>query len=398
MATTSTFQTTRSIGLLLFATMAGMSLWFMGAAVIPDMAREAGLEDGQLALLSSVVPAGFALGAMGFAISGVPDRFDPRHVFAVCATVTAVLNAIFIFVPIGTPAAGIIRFLSGIAMAGTWPLSMKIAVGWSVTRRGTLMGTLVGALVIGQAAPYLMAWIGGTDWRLALWMGSGLALLGAAAALLTQLGPHHVRAARFDSRALYVAWQMPQLRRAILGYLCHMWEFIAFWSWVGVFAAISFSASMPEEDAQALGKLAAFLCIIAAAPACALGGVLADRIGKAHVAATALILSGTAALLTALTFGGPVWITFALLILWGAAVVPDSPQFSAIVADYAPAEIAGSVLTLQASLGFLLTALTVQIAPSIAAIAGWPAVMVLLAMGPVAGVWVSAPLRRAERA
>lgn len=179
----------RSFALLLVATMAGMSLWFMAAAVLPNMATEAGLSANSLAALSSVVPAGFALGALLFAAMGIPDRLDPRYVFAICALASAVLNALLIVVPIGGASAMVLRFLTGLVMAGTWPVSMKIAVGWSVRKRGLLMGTLVAALVIGQAAPYLMAWIGGADWRFALLLGSGLAVLGAIAVLMTSLGP-----------------------------------------------------------------------------------------------------------------------------------------------------------------------------------------------------------------
>ena len=58
-----------------------------------------------------------------------------------------------------------LRFLAGFFMAGVWPVAMKIAVGWSVLHRGLLMGTLVGALVVGQAFPFLLAWFGGTRVR-----------------------------------------------------------------------------------------------------------------------------------------------------------------------------------------------------------------------------------------
>jgi MFS family permease len=376
--------------------MAGMSLWFMAAAVLPDMAAEGGLSEGRLALLSSVVPAGFALGAMLFSTTGIPDRFDPRHVFATCAVVTAVLNALLIVAPIGGAVAVGVRFVTGIVMAGTWPVSMKIAVGWGQSRRGLLMGSLVAALVIGQAAPYLMAWIGGTDWRFALLLGSGLALLGAVAVIMTSLGPHHARALRFETRGLLLAWTDRSVRAAILGYLGHMWEFIAFWSWAGVIAAASYSSTLDRAQAVEFGKLTAFLCILAASPACALTGLIADRWGKAHIAVWSLAISGSAAVLTALTFGGPVYVTFALLLLWGAFVVTDSPQFSAIVADNAPPELVGSLLTFQASLGFLLTAFTVQAAPLVAGAFSWPVLIVLLALGPVFGILASRRLLREE--
>lgn len=183
-----------------------------------------------------------------------------------------------------------------------------------------------------------------------------------------------------------------RVRAAILGYLGHMWEFVAFWSWVGVFAAASYGSHMERADAIEFGKLTAFLCILAASPACILTGMIADSWGKARIAAVSLAVSGTAAVLSALTFGGPTYLTFGLLIVWGAAVVPDSPQFSSIVADNAPSELVGSLLTFQASLGFLLTVLTVHMAPYIANIFGWPILIGILALGSVFGLVVSRPL------
>lgn len=384
----------RSMAFLLMATMAGMSLWFMSAAVLPDMAKEAGLEAAELAWLSSVVPAGFALGALFFALTGIPDRFDPRGVFACCMVGTALVNAALLVVPIGGAAAVALRLAAGALMAGGWPVSMKIAVGWSVQNRGLLMGSLVAALVVGQGAPYMLAWLGGTDWRLAVTLGSLLAACGGVMILFTSLGPYHARATAFRTRAIALAWTDRRIRAAILGYLGHMWEFIAFWAWVGVATAASYANSMGQDDAVSLGKLTAFLCILAASPACVWTGAIADRLGKARVAAWALTTSGVAAVLTAATFGGPVWLTLVLVIIWGAAVVPDSPQFSALVADHAPPELAGSLLTFQASLGFMLTALTVQVAPMIADAMGWPVVLGLLALGPVFGLWGMRPVLR----
>lgn len=387
----------RSLFFLLVATTTGMSLWFMTAAVLPDMAAESGLATTRLAWLSSVVPAGFAAGAMALALTGLPDRFDPRRIFAVCAFAAAALNAALLVVAVGGAAAIALRFSAGALMAGTWPVSMKIGVGWSLRHRGLLMGSLVSALVLGQAAPYLLAWMGGTDWRLAVLLGSGLSALGGVAVLLVSLGPHHARATAFRTQAIALAWTDRRIRAAILGYLGHMWEFIAFWAWVSVATAASYAQSMPPEAAVSLGKLTAFLCIFAAAPACLVTGVLADRLGKSRVAAAALATSGCAAILTALTFGGPAWLTLALVILWGAAVVPDSPQFSALVADFAPPELAGSLLTFQASLGFFLTFLTVQAAPVVAAHLGWPALFAILALGPLFGILALRPAWRADR-
>lgn len=379
-------QKARSIGLLVVSTMAGMSLWFMTAAVLPDMAADSALTESDLAWLSSAVQAGFVAGSLFFALTGIPDRIDPRRLFAACAIGTAVANAGLLVVPVGGLAAVVCRFVTGALMAGVWPVAMKIGFGWGIRDRGLLIGSLAGALTAGKSVPYLLAWIGGTDWRVAVVSGSLLAAAGGGLVLKSDLGPHHALAASFRPAAVLLAWHNRKIRAAIIGYLGHMWELFVFWAWIGTAAAVSFSNSMADEAAAELGKLAAFLAVLAGAPACALAGRVADRFGKSRVAAAALITSGSAALLTALTFGGPVWLTMALIIVWGAAVVPDSPQFSALVADNAPPELAGSLVTFQASLGFFLTIFTVQYAPAVADAAGWPVLLGMLALGPVAGL------------
>jgi hypothetical protein len=99
-----------------------------------------------------------------------------------------------------------------------------------------------------------------------------------------------------------------------------------------------------------------------------------------------MVCSGSAAIATAISFGGPAWITAAFILFWGITIVPDSAQFSALVADADPPEHAGSVLTLQTALGFALTAVTVQIVPFLVSATRWPIVLGLLAIGPAFGI------------
>jgi hypothetical protein len=92
-----------------------------------------------------------------------------------------------------------------------------------------------------------------------------------------------------------------------------------------------------------------------------------------------------------------VWLTFTLILVWGIAVIPDSAQFSALVADAAPPHLAGSLLTFQTALGFALTILTVQVAPLLADAIGWPLVLATMALGPAAGIVAMLPLRGRAR-
>lgn len=159
------------------------------------------------------------------------------------------------------------------------------------------------------------------------------------------------------------------------------------WSWLGVASAVSYRVHLPESDATQLAKLTAFVAIAAGAFLCPIAGWVADSIGKARLTIIVLSVSGASALLSAFVFEGPVLWVFVVFVLWGMSVIPDSAQFSALVADLAPPERAGSLLTLQTALGFLLTIATVQLTPKLADLITWPGVFVVLALGPLFGIW-----------
>ena len=385
----------RTIAILASASLTGMSLWFMTAAVLPDIAAEQDLSAAAQRRLSSAVQAGFVIGALFIAVTGMADRLDPRRVLAGCAAGTALATLALLVTPLGSPAAVLLRGLAGALMAGVYPVAMKIAVGWGLRDRGLLVGIVVGALAFGKSLPFGLAWWGGSDWRWTLTAGALLALGGAGLALFSALGPHHARATRFRPTAIFEAWTNRSVRAAYLGYFGHMWELYIFWAWAGAAAGAWFLLRLPEEEALSLAKLTALLAVGAGGPACVLAGLIADRVGKARIAAGAMAASGTLALLTAFSFGGPVWLGMVMFFLWGVFVVPDSAQFSALVADAAPPELAGSLLTLQTALGFALTVVTVEIAPVAAEVLGWPVLLGGLALGPAFGIWGLRPLLRA---
>ena len=383
----------RSIALLLVAEVAALSLWFVSAAILPDMIREAALSPFRQAALSSSVQAGFVVGALISAFFGLADRFDPRRVLAASALSAGLANAVLLVTEPGSAVAIGARFLTGALMAGIYPVGMKIAVGWGQTDRGFLVGLLVAALTLGSAAPHLFALLGGTDWRLTVAGASIAACFGGVLCLFAGLGPFHGVAPKFDPKVIGQAWTNRRIRLAYAGYLGHMWELYAMWAWIAVAAAASYGATLAPEDADWLSKVTAFAAISAGGIACAAAGLVADRIGKADIAIAAMVVSGLAALATAASFGGPAWLTFVLVLIWGAGVVPDSAQFSALVADASPPEQAGSLMTFQTALGFALTFATVQLTPVLADAIGWPLVLALMALGPAFGIVAMVRLR-----
>ncbi|MEM7291553.1 MAG: MFS transporter [Pseudomonadota bacterium] len=384
----------RSITLLVLAQVFALSLWFITAAILPDMSREFEISSLAQAALSSAVAAGFVAGALVSALTGLSDRFDPRQVFSVCAALAAVSGfALLAFEPGGATSIAL-RFSTGMMLAGVYPVGMKIAVGWGKEDRGLLVGLLVGALTFGSASPHLVAWLGEAQWRSTITIVSCLTLVSSAIILFSKLGPFHASAPAFKMSAIGQAWTNKRVRYAYLGYFGHMWELYAMWAWIGIATLASYKMSMPMDDAVALSKLTAFLAIGIGGLTCFFGGWIADRMGKAEITIIAMSVSGLAALGTAASFGGPPWLTFLVVMIWGLSIIPDSPQFSALVADASPPDIAGSLMTFQTAIGFALTIATVQITPVFAKAAGWPATLSLMAAGPVFGIWFMLKLRR----
>lgn len=370
-----------------------MSLWFVSSAVLPEMIREVDISGMRQAALSSGVQAGFVVGALIVAFFGLADRFDPRRVFALSAVLAGIVNFTLILSSPGSGLAILARFLTGALLAGVYPVGMKIMVGWGQKDRGFLVGALIAALTLGSAFPHLLSLAGGANWRLIIVVVSIAAAAGGLLCLLVGLGPHHSIAPRFNPRTIASAWTNRRVRLAYAGYLGHMWELYAMWAWVGLATATSYAVTMPMDEAVRLSTITAFAAIAAGAVASILAGLVADRIGKAEVAIIAMIISGLSALAAALTFGGPAWLTLIVVVIWGISIIPDSAQFSALVADFTPPDQAGSLMTFQTALGFALTIVTVQVTPLLASMFGWPIVLAGLALGPLFGVVAMLRLR-----
>lgn len=375
-----------SMALLMLAQVLVLSLWFISAATMPGMLAEVAISPARQAALSSGVQIGFVGGALVSAVLGLADRFDPRALFAGCAVLAAAANAALPVLPVGGDLAIALRVLTGLSLAGVYPVGMKMAAGWGLRDRGFLVGLLVGALTLGSSLPHLLAGLGGADWRVTVYLSAGGALIGGVVVLAVALGPYHARAQGFSLRAVTLAWTDRRIRRAYGGYLGHMWELYALWAWMPVAAAASFAGRMSVAEAQGLATWVTFAAIGLGAVSAVWAGWVAGRFGKANVALWSLVASLLAGLATAASFGGPWGLTAGLFVLWGIAVIPDSAQFSALVADAAPPELAGSLMTLQTALGFLLTFGTVQLAPVLAAEVGWQAVLAALALGPALGI------------
>jgi MFS family permease len=286
-----------------------------------------------------------------------------------------------------------LRFVTGMSLALVYPPAMKIAAGWFRDGRGFALGLLIGALTLGKAFPHLLTALFGNDWREPMLLASALAMIGGTlVVLIVRDGPYLAPTAPFDPHAITRVLSSRGARLATLGYLGHMWELYAMWTWVGVFATASFAASGVASAARQ-GSIAAFVAIGSGAVGCALAGYVADRVGRARVAMWAMVVSAACSALTVAVYGRAPALLYALIVLWGFSVVADSAQFSALVSEHAPRDHVGTALTLQTCVGFLLTMVTIELLPRVAEAGSWRWASLLLVPGPVFGAYAMVRLR-----
>jgi MFS family permease len=388
----------RTLLLLSAAELLAMGVWFSASAVVPALTRAWSLSEGGRAWMTMSVQMGFVVGAFGSALLNLPDRVPVRWLFAVAAALGAIATGLIPLAAKGPGLALPLRFLTGLFLAGVYPVGMKIMATWTKEDRGLGIGLLVGALTLGSALPHLLNAVGGMGdaWQPVLLFAAGGALIGAVmAALFVVEGPYKTPSAPFNWGYAGEVFQDKNFVLANLGYLGHMWELFAMWSWISVFLLASFErtgtpvvwSSLVAAGVFAVGGIGSYIA-----------GRLADRVGRTTVTIGSLAISGTCALLVGRLFGGnPVALT-ALCLVWGFAIVADSAQFSACVSELCRPEYTGTALTLQTSLGFLLTLITIRLIPTVEARVGWNWAFAILVIGPVIGIGAMAALRRSDGA
>src|SRR5215212_6361635 len=390
-------QRWRTLGLLSIAELLGMSLWFAASAVSAQLGQRWPLNAAETGWLTTIVQLGFVAGTAVSAMLNLADVFPSKRLFASAAFSGALVNAVILVAPSYTVAL-VLRFLTGFCLAGVYPPAMKMIATWFKSQRGLAIGTIVGALTVGKATPYLVHAIPDVGVEAVILTASaGAVLAGLVVAVGFHEGPFPFAPRPFSWGLVGTVVSVKEWRLATGGYLGHMWELYAFWTWIPAFLAASAAASSRNHESAGMVSLTAFLVIAVGGAGCVWGGLYADKHSRERLVTISLVASGTCSLIVGLFFGASLWILAPLALVWGFFVVADSAQFSALVTESVPSHAVGTALTVQTSLGFLLTMVTIQLVSWIAAGIGWKWAFAVLSVGPVVGIWAVRRLVQGSR-
>ncbi|MEV6304329.1 MFS transporter [Actinoplanes sp. NPDC051861] len=377
----------------------GMAVWFSASAVVPALRESWGISATASVWLTASVQLGFVAGAVTSTALNLADRVRAHLLMAVSAALAAACTAVFAFAVDSLAAAVPLRFLTGVFLAGVYPVGMKLTASWvRPERRGMAFGVMIGALTLGSALPHLIGGLGELPWRGVMFAAAGCAVASAlVAALLVREGPQFGHGAPPYPRYALTMFGQRGPRLVNLGYFGHMWELYALWTWLPSFLIAGTAERTGRPDATA--GLLPFVAIgVAGVAGCLAGGWAADRFGRSRAATTALVVSGACCLVSPLFFTAPPAATAVLGVVWGAAVIADSGVFSTSLSEVADKRYVGTALTAQTAIGFALTVVTIQLVPVVADLTGWRWAFWLLVPGPLAGALAMRSFGRITRA
>jgi len=327
-------------------------VWFNYSAVLPLIVEEWDLSGTQAGVVFGAFQAGYLVAIVP--AGWLADRYSPRWVIAIGATGTGLPSLGFAVVADGFLIGTVLRFLSGLFIAGVYVPGMRFVSDWYPEAvRGRALGLYIGTYELGSGLSFVFATVAAeaVNWQLAIGVTSVGALFVAPMVLgLTRDNPERTTSsANFDLSLL----RNSEFLSAISIYSWHNWELFGVRNWLLAFL-VATPAFAAVDSAVVPGLVVGAMIVMSGAGNTA-GGWLSDRLGRPQTIATGLGLSTLLSAVFGLLGGLPLMVLIALTLVYGVVLALDSTPTSTLVTEVVPDEHIGTALSLQSLAGFSTT-------------------------------------------
>lgn len=324
-------------------------------ALLPTFQAEWSLSNTAAGWISAAYYAGYMI--LVPVLSGFTDRVDARRIMGLGA-VFGILTAVgYAYLARGFWSALILRFLSGVSLAGIYMPGLKV-VGDHTEGQGTLQSRFISfytaSFSIGASISYLLAGeinaLAGWRWA---FLASAISAAAALAIVVVYVPPAPVRDG--ERQALLADFKVVFSSKAamayVLAYAAHMWELFSLRSWIVAFLAFSIQLQ-PAGAFTWRPTQIAFIINLIGLPASIGGNELSRIFGRRKI--ISIVMFTSAALGTVLGFsaGLPYMLVAFMAIVYGITIVGDSASLTAGVVAAAPAGYRGTTLAVHSTLGF----------------------------------------------
>lgn len=371
--------------LLSFGLVANLLPLMTFAAIMPDAVPALGLSPGEAGWVGGIYFAGYASAVP--LLTGSTDRFDPRRIYLCCCALGAFASAGFVMWAETFHAALLLRFLSGIALAGVHMPGLKLLTDYfDEGRSGSATGIYASSYALGSAGSFLVAGLVDTalGWQATFLVAAvGPVVAALAIALLPAPPPRRVPASARPAPASLL--KNRALIAYVIGFAGNTWEVFAIRIWFVAYLAWLLSQPGRHIDLPPLAVVSG-LAAIAGVPISIAVAELAQRAGREHVIALTAWVSVGICLCLALTVSASTELVLGLLVLLQISSFADVGALTGGAVASAEAERRGISLGLYSFAGFATGCLGPVAVGTVLALlgsteTGWAVAFVVMGLG-----------------